>query len=288
MRAAVAIALLVATAASAGPLQDLERAQRYFKAKQCDEAVPVLKNLLYPKPQLARTSELCEAHVLLGVCHYEGGRRDDAKGEFESCLAIDPSKTLEPLIFSQGQVRLFDEVRAEVEARAARDRERREQEERNEAIRRAIENTRQYETNSFVFNFAPFGAGQFQNKQRTKGIIVAAGQGVTAATSLGVFLYLAGTYGLEAKVPIEDASSVRRMQQIEVGAGAAFFAIYLYSVVDGIWNFQPRRQIELDPALRDEIMKAAPKKTKAPATSLRLGPMLLPGGAGVGLVWEND
>ena len=287
MRAALAIALLIATTATAGPLQDLERAQRYFKNKQCDEAVPVLKDLLYPRPQLARTSELCEAHVLLGVCHYEGGRRDDAKSEFESCLAIDPSKTLEPLIFSQGQVRLFDEVRADVEARAQRDRERRELEERNERIRQALENASQYETRSFGVNFAPFGAGQFQNGHRTKGFLVASGQGVAAATSLGVFLYLAGTYGLEAKVPLEDAASVRRMQQIQVGAGAAFFAIYAYSVIDGIWNFKPRVQVELDPAIREELMKAAPKK-KAPTTSLRIGPVLLPGGAGIGLTLESD
>ena len=279
--------MLAASSALAGPLQDLERAQRNFKSKDCQSAVPILKDLLYPEPQLSRSSDLCEAHVLLGVCHYEGGRRDDAKNEFEKCLAIDPSKTLEPLIFTDGQVRLFDEVRAAVEDRAKRDRELREIEERNERIRRALENTRQYETRSFGVNFAPFGAGQFQNGHRTKGVLVAAGQGATAITSLGVFLYLAGTYGLEAKVPIEDAASVRRLQQIQVGAGAAFFAIYAYSIVDGIVNFKPRVQVEIDPALREELKKSSAPK-KAPTTSLHFGPVLFPDGAGVGLVWEND
>jgi tetratricopeptide (TPR) repeat protein len=284
MRAALAIAILIATTATAGPLQDLERAQRYFKSKQCDEAVPVLKNLLYPKPQLARTSELCEAHILLGVCHYEGARREEAKSEFESCLAIDPSKKLEPLIFSEAQVRLFDEVRADVEARAERDRKIRELEEERERILRLYANTRNYETRSWGLNFAPLGAGQFQNGDRKKGILVAAGQGLTAATSLGVFLYLAGTYGLEAKVPLEDAASVRRMQQIEVGAGAAFFAIYAYSVIDGIWHYKPRVQVELDPQLREELKKKPPTK----GSRVQVGPMLLPGGAGIGIVWEND
>jgi tetratricopeptide (TPR) repeat protein len=285
MRTALAIAALIATTATAGPLQDLDRAQRYFKSKQCDEAIPLLKNLLYPKPQLARTSELCEAHILLGVCHYEGARRDDAKSEFESCLAIDPSWKLEPLIFSEAQVRLFDEVRADVEARAERDRKLRELEEERERIRRLIENTRNFETRSFALNFAPFGAGQFQNGDRTKGFLVAAGQGVTGATSLGVFLYLAGTYGLEAKVPLEDAVSVRRMQQIQVGAGAAFFAIYAYSVIDGIWHFKPRAQVEVDPQLLEELKKKPAKKA---ASRVQVGPMLLPGGAGIGIVWEND
>ncbi|HLL23612.1 MAG TPA: tetratricopeptide repeat protein, partial [Kofleriaceae bacterium] len=209
MRAALISMLALASAAVASPLQDLDRAQKNFKNKDCASAVPILKDLLYPKPQLARTADLVEAHVLLGVCHYENGRRDDAKGEFEAALALDPSKTLEPLIFTEGQVRLFDETRGDVETRAKRDRELRELEERNERIRRLLENTRNFETRSWGVNFAPFGAGQFQNGHRTKGILVAAGQGITGATSLGMFLYLAGTYGLEAKVPLEDAVSVR-------------------------------------------------------------------------------
>jgi tetratricopeptide (TPR) repeat protein len=287
MRAALIILLLLAgSAASAGPLQDLERAQRNFKSKDCESAIPILKDLLYPKPQLARTSDLCEAHVLLGVCHYESGRREDAKSEFEACLGLDPTKTLEPLIFSQGQVRLFDETRADVEARAKRGRELRELEEERERLRRLLENTRNFETRSWGLNFAPLGAGQFQNGHRTKGTLVAIGQGATAVTSLGVFLYLATTYGLEAKVPLEDAANVRRLQQIEVASGVLFFAIYGYSIVDGILNFKPRVQIDVDPALREELQKKTPKK---PTTSrLHVGPVLLPGGAGVGLVWEND
>lgn len=287
MRYALSIVVLAlaATAAHAGPLQDLERALRNFKSKQCDEAVPILKDLLYPRPQLARASELCEAHVLLGACHYETGRREEAKTEFEACLAIDPTKTLEPLIYTEGQVRLFDETRADVEARAKRDRELRELERERERIRQLVENTRYYETRSWAVNFAPLGAGQFQNGHRTKGIIIAAGQGVTAATSLGIFLYLAGTYGLEARIPLEDAASVRRLQQIEVGAGLAFFGIYAYSVVDGLLNFKPRVRTEVDPALLEELKKKRPAKK---TSSVHVGPMLLPGGAGVGLSWETD
>ena len=279
------IACVLGGVAHAGPLQDLERALRNFKSKDCSSAIPILKDLLYPKPQLARTSELCEAHVLLGACHYETGRRDDAKSEFEACLAIDPTKTLEPLIYTEGQVRLFDETRADVEARAKRDRELRALEEERERLRQLVENTQLYETRSWAVNFAPLGAGQFQNGDNTKGIIVAAGQGITAATSLGIFLYLAGTYGLQAKIPLEDAPSVRRLQQIEVGAGLMFFGIYGYSVIDGLLNFKPRVRTEVDPALLEELKKKRPAKK---TSRVHVGPVLLPGGAGVGLSWETD
>jgi tetratricopeptide (TPR) repeat protein len=288
MRYALITALvIVASTAYAGPLQDLERAQRNFKTKDCQSAVPILKDLLYPQPQLTRGSELCEAHIVLGACHYELGRRDDAKDEFEKCLAIDPNKTIEPLIYTESQVRLFDETRKDVEARIERDRKLRELEEERERLRRLVENTRNFESRTWGVNFVPFGAGQFQNGHRTKGILVATGQGVTGVASLGVFLYLAGTYGLEAKVPLEDAAGVRRLQQIEVGTGIAFLAIYAYSVVDGILNFKPRVQVDVDPALLDELKKKQPKKTGA-SSRIHFGPMLLPGGAGVGIVLEND
>ena len=95
MRAAV-IALVVSlvAVAQAGPLQDLDNARRSFKAKDWGSAQKVLKDLLYPQPQLAEQSSVVEAHILLGVCHYEQGRRDDAKAEFEAALALDPTKTL--------------------------------------------------------------------------------------------------------------------------------------------------------------------------------------------------
>jgi len=291
MRAAlIAITLVGALAAGAhaGPAQDLERARTNFRNKDCASATPILKDLLYPRPQLARTSDLVEAHVLLGVCHFEGGRRDDAKSEFEAALALDPTKTLEPLIFTEGQVRLFDETRADVEARAKRDRELRELEEQRERFRRALANTRAYETRSYFVNFVPFGAGQFQNKQTNKGVLFAAGQGVTFATSAGIFLYLAGKYGLVAKVPLEDGPSVRRLQQIEIGTGAAFFAIYAWSVVDALRNYKPREEIAVDPALLEELQpKPAPKQTSL-RDRIHFGPVLLPGGAGIGLSLEND
>jgi len=99
-----------------------------------------------------------------------------------------------------------------------------------------------YETHPYWINFVPFGAGQLQNHDTTKGLSLAIVEGTTAATSLGIWLYLTvhyrGTY-----VPINEASRVRLMQRIEIGSGVAFLGLYALGVVDSVLHYQPRVKV---------------------------------------------
>jgi hypothetical protein len=255
--------------------------------------------LLYPDEKLALPGDLVEAHVILGASNFETGHRAEAKTEFERALQIQPDKSLTDLLFSEGAIRLFDEIKADMEARAERDAQLRRLADERERIRKYKESLVVVERRSFGVNFVPFGAGQFQNKQRVRGVLFAAGEGLTGGVSLGVFLYLAGKYGLNAQVPVLDGPGVRQLQQIEVGTGIAFFAIYAWGVVDALLHYQPRVQIEGDdtllPPLRDlpsgpppgKPTKPVPKKTSA-LDRLHVSPMIAPGSAGIGLSWEND
>jgi tetratricopeptide (TPR) repeat protein len=290
--AVIAVASL-AGVATASPAQDLEHARQAFRQHDYDSAMKLTTFLLYPDEKLALPSDLVEAHVILGASNFETGRRAEAKAEFEKALQIQPDKSLTDLLFSEGAIRLFDETKADIEARAERDAQLRKLADERERIRRYRESLVVVEKRAFVVNFAPFGAGQFQNKQPVRGILFAAGQGITGGISAGVFLYLAGKYGLNASVPLADGESVRRLQQLEIGAGAAFFAIYAWSVVDALLHYKPSVRIEGDdtllPPLRD-----LPRPAKKPAkkTSLldrmHLRPMISPDSAGIGLSWEND
>ncbi len=294
------IAMLVATAAvvtdaSASPTQDLERARFSFREHDYDSAMKLATFLLYPDEKLAAPADLVEAHVILGASNYETGHRAEAKTEFEKALQIQPEKTLTDKLFSEGAIRLFSEAKADIEARAERDAQLRKLADERERIRKYKESLVFVEKRSFVINFAPFGAGQFQNKQPMRGLLFAAGQGLTGGISVGAFVYLAGKYGLNAKVPKDDVPGVRQLQQIEIGAGIAFFAVYAWGVVDALLHYKPSVQIEGDdsllPPLRDlPIDKTRTKKPRK--TSLldrvQLQPMIAPGSAGVGLTWEND
>jgi tetratricopeptide (TPR) repeat protein len=292
---AITAAMAVASGASASPAQDLDRARQSFRQHDYDAAMKLATFLLYPDEKLALPGDLVEAHVILGASNFETGHRAEAKTEFEKALQIQPDKSLTDLLFSEGAIRLFDETKADIEARAERDAQLRKLADERERIRRYKESLVIVERRSFGVNFVPFGAGQFQNKQRVRGVLFAAGEGLTGGISVGVFLYLASKYGLDAKVPVLDGPGVRRLQQVEIGTGIAFFALYAWGVVDSLLHYKPRVQIEGDdallPSLRDlppdTRKKPAPKKTSV-LDRLHVTPMITPDGAGLGLTWEND
>jgi tetratricopeptide (TPR) repeat protein len=291
---AAAIAALIALAAgraAASPSQDLERARQAFREHDYESAAQLATYLLYPEERLALPVDLVEAHVILGASSFEIGHRAEAKREFEKALQIQPEKVLTDMLFTAGAIRLFDETKADIEARARRDAELRKIADERERIRKYRESLVVVERRSFFVNFMPFGAGQFQNKQPTRGIAFAAAEGLTAAASVGVFLYLSGRYGLTAAVPTADGPSVRQLQQIEIGAGVAFWAIYALGVVDSLLHYKPRVQIEGDDSLLPLPPDVPAAKPRPGKTSLldrvHLAPIAVPGGAGIGLIWEN-
>jgi len=302
LRALIALALaLVLIApmpeAAASPRQDLDQARQSFRQHDYDSARKLATFLLYPDEKLAMPDDLVEAHVILGASNFETGHNAEAKLEFEKALQIQPEKSLTDLLFSEGAIRLFDRTKAELVEREERDAQLRRLVDERERIRKYKESLVFVEKRSFIINFAPFGAGQFQNKQPTRGLLFAVGEGLTGATSVTAFLYLAGKYGLNAKVPRLDGPGVRQLQQVEIGTGIAFFAIYAWGVVDALLHYKPTVQIEGDdsllPLLRDLPSDKPPAKSRRPRkTSFldhwRVGPLIARDTAGLGLTWEND
>jgi hypothetical protein len=103
------------------------------------------------------------------------------------------------------------------------------------------------ERRQYWVNFVPFGAGQLQNGRRGKAIAFAATQGVAAATSVGIFVHLVNRYGWGGTVPSADAAEVRRLQQIQIGAGVVFVGLAVWGVVDSLRDYEP--VVEIGPTV---------------------------------------
>ena|SRR5258706_11032446 len=108
-------------------------------------------------------------------------------------------------------------------------------------------------------NYAPLGAGQFQNGEAAKGVAFALAEGATAATSAGIWLYLRRSYP-QGFVTVTEAPRVRTLETIELTTGIAFFGVYALGVVDALVHYRGRVQ---------------------------LAPMFVGGGPGVALCWSR-
>jgi tetratricopeptide (TPR) repeat protein len=278
--------------ATATPGQELAQANAAFRSGQFTAAQPLYNDLLYPTPRLASKDDLADAYVALGVCRLESGDVPGAKREFEKALNADPYHQLaKDMITNQEAIRIFEETKLERAQREKEQEAKRKQADLEEQIRQYRESAHVIEAHPYYLNFVPFGTGQFQNGQTVKGILLASGEALTGFTSFGIWFYLVNKYGINNSHPFttNEAERVLLLQQIEVGTGIAFIVLAVYGVIDARLHWKPQVRGEFDDSLlppelrRPKAEHAKPKKT----SSLHLGPIVTPSGAGIGLSWEN-
>lgn len=290
MRRALIVAVMfgVTATASAGPGQDLDLARDFFRKKDCGAAVRLLKDVLYPSERIADRDDLFEARAMLGACFVEADQRTEAKAEFEKALQLKPDEVLDALFYADPARRLFDDTKIDIENRARKDEELRELQRQREALEARLANLRVYRTSPYWVNFVPFGVGQQQNRDTLKFALFGAGQLVTLGSSAGIWFYLVNKYGIRSdQVPLADGPAVRRLQQIEIATGIAFFGLYAWSVIDALRHYEPQRRVEGGQELLEELGE----KPRKPARTTRRGrahlaPLVSPQGAGIGIGWE--
>lgn len=283
--AAWALVLMGTTAAAhATPADKLVEAREAFQLGKYEEALPLLNYLLYPDVRLSRKADLLEAHVLLGVAHFELGNQRAARREFEEALFLDSELTLDPLLFSEKAIEFFEDLKAEMRERANRDAQARALAEERDRLRRALENMVVLERKPYYINFVPFGAGQFQNGHNRKGLLFFASEAILGGTSATLWMVQVSKYGLNGKVPDEETASVRRMQQVQVAMGVACLVVMGAGIVDALMNYESVTRAPADESLIDDFDLLAPREDKK--SSLNLMPTAGPHSAGVVMTWE--
>jgi hypothetical protein len=306
-------AIVATTLALASPAsEEFDRAKTAFGRAEYTRAIDILRPLLYPDIHLDSEGDVVQAHRMLGVAHLFENHPDEAKREFRKLLELRPDYRFDPLLDPPRVVEFFNGVRKEEEeeiaaleaARKKRDadvakRKQREADERCEAQARIIN----FEKHSYAINFIPFGAGQFQNGQRRKGWAFLGVEAALGAVSLGAFVTNFSLFGASHQrrcldPPTSDPSGVahacqnidhseedlsRNLTRLQVVSGGLFFVTAIWGIVDAIHNFRPG--VASDGAEPPGAGSATSPRNAAAAGGLRLAPLPMARGSGVGIEW---
>jgi tetratricopeptide (TPR) repeat protein len=272
---AAAVLCCLGGLAGAAPSQKLARARAEYQRGQYAQVVQTLEPEVQ-KLLITERDELVEARYLLAVAYFYLERREEARREFVNLLYLDPDHSLDPAIESPDVYAFFETVKKDLgdQLEQLRRQKQKEAEERGRPSReRLIERTIR-EPASAIGHFVPLGYGQFRNGQTGKGVFFLTSQALTGGASLALFTYQAVTYGIPSTYSEPgDRDRLRTLQFVQIGTGAAFLALYGWSVIDSFVNERPRIE---------------EKVTERPLTSSRLEvvPLLAPDVVGASASWR--
>ncbi len=240
----------------ADPAERLELASQESLQGNHQRVIDLLSNLLVPTSQFSTEEEEIKALRLLGLSYWFLNNPAEATSAFTILLNRRPDFKLDPVVVPAGAIVFFNELKTrlreklqEIE-RLKKEEEERQKREKEEAERKLQEELRRnapvlrettvINQNYMLFNFFPLGIGQFQNGQDGKGWMFVGLQALTAAVSVSSYTYLKYKYP-RGLVPRDELVSARQIQYLQVGTGAAFFALWMTSVVDALVFHKPTR-----------------------------------------------
>jgi hypothetical protein len=274
--------MVLALALAATPQSpDLKRARDRFEFGSYAEAAGTIRAWLAEHPD-ASGDDAVEAYRMLGIAELKLGDPAQARTAFVSLLSIDPDHALDPFLVEPKIVEFFDDVKKEHEPALAPLRERRralEEQKRlaDEAKKRLLSEEQarsgpptkviRVQERLYLFNWMPFGAGQFQNGQTAKGTAIAAAQVVLAVTNLGAILFhnqiaddptrrcspSAATGCKNPPYRDSDRTLLTRVDLVKYVSAGLFWSVYAYGVIDAHVYYVPRVETELSP--RDATVK---------------------------------
>ncbi|HME91324.1 MAG TPA: hypothetical protein VKE49_07860, partial [Myxococcaceae bacterium] len=222
-------------------------------------------------------ADLVELHKYAGLSALYLQQKPEAERHLWALLQLDPDYSLDPFVVPPPAIAFFETIRKQHaaqlepirEERRRRAERLREAEERERARAEAELQRRQLEElarqaslprgrqQSFVLNFVPFGAGQFQQGRTTMGIIFAASEAVFALTSIGAYLAYNSlirtdmitvderltpdttyTFTLRGIRP-ENQHEATVWQNVKYASGGAFWVTYAVGVIDALIHHKP-------------------------------------------------
>ena len=278
MTAIVPLLLALSLAAPA----ELKRAKDRFEFGAWADCAGTLRPWLAREPVLS-DEEAAEAWRLLGLSEYNLGDRAAARTAFVNLLSFDPDYKLDPFLVPPPIVDFFDKVKREHEPELAPLRERkralREQQRLAEEAKRRLlaeEQARngpptrmvRVQERTYLLNWLPFGAGQFQNDQKKKGTALAVGQVTLALVNLAAIVVHSQIADDRSRMctssepnctsppySTDDRRLLGRLEAVKYVSAGMFWALYGYGVWDAHRHYVPFVETEVGPTGRATGLK---------------------------------
>lgn len=239
------------------PTTLFEKGRLAFGRAQYQDAIAILRPLLYPDSRLETEGEVVQAHRMLGVAHVFEKQLTEARHEFRKLLELRPDYRFDPLLDPAPVVEIFEGVLRERQSdlqalQALRDRELEAQRARERECtveRRSVERSR-------FIAVLPFGTGQFHNGQARKGWLFLGVEAALAATSVGALVTNFAMFGVRPRrgclaearpdsacppesIDYSDENLSRTLLRVQLISGGLFFAAAVWGAIDALRNFQP-------------------------------------------------
>lgn len=305
---ALAVAMGATGVASTGRAQVAEldpgaafdRARIYYESARYAACVESFSRLLERSDRL-RPRERASARVYLAACLIAQKRVDDARQQFRQAILEDRQiEPPDPVVFPQAvidvfvQVRstLMDDLRRQQEEeylrsaeRAAEQRKRAEQERQRVAeLERLASTETLIQKNERWMAWLPFGLGQFHNGDQTLGWIFLSTELALAATAITATSIELGLHaraeGGRAPLDSQDLTSkVRAAHQVGTAAWLSLIGVAAAGVIEA--NLSYRSELPAGQRRRRLPDSLRSIDAPAPASSLRLSPIVGAGWAGV-------
>lgn len=206
-----------------------ERAEEAYVGGDLAGAVAAARAALttsLPAPLEARV------HAVLAAVRSAEGSESGASDELVEAFAADPLLALDPVLFPPDVRALAERVRTE----------RRDDIQRRHAERvpptltptPVTPPSPRDEPPSLALAFVPFGTGQFQNDQPTKGAILASLEGLAVIAAVGGLATSLSLRDADGRYAQADASTARTLNVVYLAGAYGFLALHAYGVTDSL------------------------------------------------------
>ena len=270
--------------------QKLARAKLAYQRGDYGAVLSMLRPMLYPQVLLAQEEQVLLAHKLLALSYFFEHDEANAEQEFNLLLSLRPDFALDPVVEPLKAVSFLDDIKRRNEQRLAEIRRRQAEEEQRqraeaEQIERQAEELARKQTRRVylervvqkrlsALDFLPLGVPQFVGGRRVLGGVLATGEVLTGAASLGAWLAVRLRYP-DSTFPPRELTTARALTATYLSTGVAFWGLILTGLIDAILHARTRvdvRRLPGPPAdmplERDEQLEGKPdtRPDEKPAT----------------------